>query len=125
MIYKEIFQTIDIRERELSMRSKYCMNCGTLLPEDAKFCYKCGTSQNNQNEDITKELTEKKKPFIITLDQFESNIKRELNLLGLNTKKQSNFLGLGRKDIIWFSSPPRSSFSCTIKDSVVKDIGKR
>ena len=23
----------------------FCMNCGTQLPENAKFCFKCGTPQ--------------------------------------------------------------------------------
>ena len=24
----------------------FCMNCGTQLPEGAKFCFKCGTDMN-------------------------------------------------------------------------------
>ena len=27
------------------MSEKYCMNCGTLLPESANFCFKCGKKQ--------------------------------------------------------------------------------
>ena len=104
------------------MAGKYCMNCGATLPEDAKFCYKCGANQNNQETEIGKRTNDEKKPFVITLDQFENNLKRELKLLGESTKKQSNFLGLGAKDIVEFSSPSRSSFSCKLNGDVVKEI---
>ena len=37
----------------------FCMNCGTKLPDDAKFCYKCGTklgiTQNIKKEDSKKQ----------------------------------------------------------------------
>ena len=34
----------------------FCMKCGTKLPDDAKFCYKCGNDVSTINEGInTKE----------------------------------------------------------------------
>ena len=27
----------------------FCMNCGTKLPDDAKFCYNCGTKIGTLN----------------------------------------------------------------------------
>ncbi len=36
----------------------YCLKCGTQLPEDAKFCYKCGTPTGETGNKSEKEVFE-------------------------------------------------------------------
>jgi len=47
--YDEMMRLNDSKQEfELSgMAKRYCTYCGTTLPKDASFCYKCGKSQKN------------------------------------------------------------------------------
>ena len=36
----------------------HCLECGTKLPEDAKFCYRCGTPVGKTSSNSTKEQWE-------------------------------------------------------------------
>lgn len=50
----------------------FCMNCGTKLPDDAKFCYKCGTqlgiTQNIKKEDSKKQSNSPQSTVIKTFE---------------------------------------------------------
>lgn len=44
--------------------SKFCMNCGTELPEKALFCRKCGTKLEVLEDSIGEEASEEKNEVI-------------------------------------------------------------
>ena len=50
----------------------FCMNCGTKLPDDAKFCYKCGIqlgiTQNIKKEDSKKQSNPPQSTVIKTFE---------------------------------------------------------
>lgn len=63
------------------MSEKYCMNCGTLLPESANFCFKCGKKQ-----EMIKEIKdiEKDKPITIMIEDFEKKIDEKIKEEGFS-----------------------------------------
>lgn len=46
----------------------WCMNCGTKLPDEAKFCFKCGT---NLSEMLKKQLNDESNEELDELEEFE------------------------------------------------------
>lgn len=54
------------------MANKYCMKCGTLLPEDANFCYKCGSPQNYHIDNSNnKENEEKNNSYVQPIEMWK------------------------------------------------------
>jgi len=47
---------------------KYCVNCGTKMADDAKFCKKCGSEQFNSG---TKQLDQNQR---LTTESYHSNL---------------------------------------------------
>ena len=65
--------------------------------------------------------------YSLGLEQFEMDVKRELNNFGLSTKiKRGLFGSLSKKnsakETVFFTSPDFSSFSCNVEYGLVKEI---
>ena len=69
---------------------KYCSNCGTQLPDEAKFCGSCGTPQQpvtrpKTTKKVKKESDEPQKKKTIgqkMMDNYRTNMKNRRKLWG-------------------------------------------
>lgn len=75
----------------------FCIKCGEQLPDDAKFCFKCGNSTNKE--------IEKKQPYLEDVKgiQINERNKSEKNIFQFQERKPNNIKALSSRKI-YFSS---------------------
>ena len=60
--------------------SKICQNCNSEIPEDAEFCFKCGTEVNSQNEVVNVDNESPNEITVSNNTKFCSNCGAEISI---------------------------------------------